>query len=146
MTTTLLPEPDANQQEDLAPLVAKMLDGAARGYADFWGGIHFKPSSEQDEAIGCEAVREQGATFATLLAYASRLIGDKTPDLDGEEFPPPSGVMKALNNLQNSYTFMATIQSYQHLLNQPLVPWEDIRAELEKSESREWMKTALAAY
>jgi hypothetical protein len=133
------------KHEDFAPLIAEIVDQASRGYADFSGHL-LPPSNEEAEARGCEAVRRMGLRFSIILADVNRAVDEETVDLDGQAFPPPPGVVKALRDLEQSFTLMSGIQSYRDLLDQPLVPWEQIRTELDAPESREWMKTALAAY
>jgi hypothetical protein len=135
----------AEEQEDGAPLVAEMVSQASRGYAGFSSNL-LPPSSKEDEEVGNEAVRQMGIMFSTILADVNRVVRDESVDLDGELFPPPPGIVKALGDLERSFVLMRGIQSYDDLMRQPLVPWDEIRAELERPESREWMKTALAAY
>lgn len=139
-------EKQSDQHEPVAPVVADMLDQACKSYAEFWSCLSVKPSTDEDDRDVAERVRRGGAKVATYLAYVSRLVEGSVIDLDGRPFPPPSKVLKALRDLQDSYTLMASIESYDDLLNQPLVPWDEIRAALDEPEAREWMKTALAAY
>jgi len=134
-----------NKQEDASPLVAEMVDQASRCYADFSGHL-LPPSNEEAEARGCEAVRRMGLRFSAILADVNRVVREETVDLHGRPFPPPHRVVKALHDLEQSFALMSGIESYAHLLSQPLVPWDEIRAELDPPECREWMKTALAAY
>ena len=135
-----------SQHFDLAPRLAERLDVASRSYAEFWDDLAVAPADEEDERIGCEIIRDGGVQVSTRLALMNQLVNKSVVDLDGEEFPPPLGVMNALRDLQDSFTLLAGIHSYGELLIQPLVPWDEIKAELDKPECREWMKTALAAY
>jgi hypothetical protein len=136
----------SNQHFDLAPLVAEELEIAGRDYAEFWNDLDARPSTEEGERIVCESIRDEGTQVSSHLARINQLANRSVVDLDGEEFPPPLGVMKALRDLQDSFALLAGISSYDDLLEQPLVPWDEIRAELDTPECREWMKTALAAF
>ncbi|MGA9762642.1 MAG: hypothetical protein WBQ14_09480 [Gaiellaceae bacterium] len=138
--------PLTQQHVELAPLTAEVLDEASRDYAEFWNDLDARPSTEEGERIVCDLIRDEGTQFSTLLAYVNRLTSESTVDLAGEELPLPEGVAKALRHLQDSFVLLTGISSYDDLLNQPLVPWDEIRAELDTPECREWMKTALAAY
>lgn len=135
-----------NQHFDLAPLMAEEIEIASRDYAEFWESLAVAPADEEDERIGCESIRDEGTQVSTHLARINQLANGSVVDLDGEEFSPPPGVINALRDLQNSFALLSGISSYDNLLEQPLVPWDEIRAELDTPECREWMKTALAAF
>ena len=136
----------SSEHFNLAPLVAEELEIASRSYAEFWDDFPITPVSEEDERADCEIISDVGVQVSTHLALINQLANKSVVDLDGEEFLPPLGVMNALRDLQDSFTLLAGIHSYGELLNQPLVPWDEIRAELDAPECREWMKTALAAF
>lgn len=56
----------------------------------------------------------------------------------------PEPVIRALNELHYSLAMMTTAETYDDLLELPLVPAEQIKAELESPEAKAWFKAALA--
>lgn len=53
-------------------------------------------------------------------------------------------MVRAVNDLYDSLAMLSKVESYRHLRKPPLVPAEQIKAELESPEARAWFKAALA--
>lgn len=131
---------------DLAPVLAEGIDEACRYYAELWENLAARPATEEGEHFVCDLIRDDSSTFSDALARLNRLANETVVDLNGRPFSPPLGITETLRNLHDNLALLANIRSYDELLERSLIPWEEIRVELDKPECREWMRTALAAY
>jgi hypothetical protein len=132
------------EYEGTAPLLASMVDVAARSYAEFWADRDLRPETEEGDKLVCESIRKVADLYADHLRQIDRLRRATTVDLNAKPFPPPANLDSAFRSLMESYMMMATIRDYDDLLHQPLVPWPEIQPKLEEPNVRKWMAQALA--
>lgn len=119
-------------------LVADILGLSASTYVKTFRVLSsaHRRNADSDRAAGNTA-RDIGATGSSELALAKAAV-------EMGQVSAPEPVIRALNELHYSLAMMTTAETYDDLLELPLVPAEQIKAELESPEAKAWFKAALA--